>query len=125
MEFPEGMKKIPGKALLPVNSLNGSKHGAFDWNERASVALLEYGMRQSVIDPYLFFKWSNSNLIIVALYVEYIYEENLSFKPLTLNSGWLGLGMEDCKPATTPAAPGNKLQPAEESVPKDFHIAKQ
>jgi hypothetical protein len=51
IEFPEGMKKIPGKALLLVNSLNGSKQGAFDWNERANVAFLEYGMQQCVIDP--------------------------------------------------------------------------
>jgi hypothetical protein len=70
MQFPEGMKKIPGKALLLVNSLNGSTQGAFDWNERASEALLEYGMQQSVIDPCLFFLWSNTNLTIVALYVD-------------------------------------------------------
>jgi hypothetical protein len=29
-------------------------------------------------------------------------------------------GMEDCKPATTPVAPGTKLQPAEESGPEKF-----
>jgi hypothetical protein len=48
------MKKIPGKALLLVNSLNGSKIGTLNWNKRANAALLEYGVQESVIDPCLF-----------------------------------------------------------------------
>jgi hypothetical protein len=70
MEFPDGMRKIPGKALLLVNSLNGSKQGAFDWNARAHAALLELGLQQSIIDPCLYFKWTNQDLTMVALYVD-------------------------------------------------------
>jgi hypothetical protein len=70
MDFPDGMRKIPGKALLLVNSLNGSKQGAFDWNARAHQALIDIGLVQSIADPCLYYQWQNNELTMVALYVD-------------------------------------------------------
>jgi hypothetical protein len=103
--------------------------------------------------------WSNTNLTIVALYVDdskvlsdtqqelqqVITHLKSKFKLKTADpKQWLGLkitkeqdkitvtyeqeirellrefGMEDCKPATTPVAPGTKLQPAEDSRSENF-----
>ncbi len=45
MKFPRGTKKIPGKALLLVNSLNGTKQSAFDWHTKARKLLLELNFK--------------------------------------------------------------------------------
>jgi hypothetical protein len=70
MQFPKGMKKIPGHALLLVHSLNGTKQGAHDWHRRAHEALTNLDFRPSPIEPCLYYKWSHGNLSMVALYVD-------------------------------------------------------
>jgi len=155
MEFPEGMKRIPGKALLLVHSLNGSKQGAYDWNARAHDALIELGLKQSISDPCLYFRWDSKDLTMVALFVDDFRiisdkRETMELVKLQLQakfkmkdapeSLWLGLqilksnegikincktkianmletfGLRDCKPMTTPAAPGTKLIPARQGT---------
>ena len=72
MQFPQGLKKIPGKALKLTNSINGKKQGAHDWHSIASESLMLIGFLQSVSDPSLYYMWTdhNSCLTLVGLYVD-------------------------------------------------------
>jgi hypothetical protein len=147
MDFPKGMKSIPGHALLLTHSLNDTKQGAHDWHRRAHDALTEMDFRASAIEPCLYHKWKHGALCMVALYADDFriisdvendvrqIEMQLKghFKLKTSAHNQLGLkidksingiyisarakiesvlkdiGMADCKPCTTPAAPGSKL----------------
>jgi hypothetical protein len=70
MEFPKGMKNIPGHALLLVHSLNGTKQGAHDWHARAHDALTSLGFTNCAVEPCIYFNWRAGRLRIVALYVD-------------------------------------------------------
>jgi hypothetical protein len=70
MKFPEGMKKIPGKALLLLNSMNGTKQGAYDWHEKADELLLLLLFKSTTVDPCLYYRWDGEILTLVALYVD-------------------------------------------------------
>jgi hypothetical protein len=69
MEFPDGMKKIPGQ-YLEIKALQGTKHGAYNWHVTARRVLMEMGFQMAVTQPCYFNKWDNDIFTHIRLYVD-------------------------------------------------------
>jgi transposase InsO family protein len=67
--FPDGMTKIEGK-VLEINSLQGTKQGAYDWHELAREHLIQTGFNISKSQPCYFYKWDGECFSQVRLYVD-------------------------------------------------------
>ena len=67
--FPDGMTKIEGK-VLEINSLQGTKQGAYDWHEVAREHLLLTGFTVSKSQPCYFYKWDGECFTQIRLYVD-------------------------------------------------------
>jgi len=70
MDWPAGIKKIPGKALLLVNSLQGTKQGAHDWFLQVIKFLESIGFRQSISEPCYFYKWIEGRFCQIVVWVD-------------------------------------------------------
>jgi hypothetical protein len=70
MEIPDGMIKVPNKALLIQHSLQGTKQGARDWHEQANGTILQMKFKRSTIDPCFYFRWDGEYFTQIALYVD-------------------------------------------------------
>ena len=68
MEFPDGMKKIPGHCL-EIKALQGTKQGAYNWHVTARRVLIEMGFQMAVTQPCYFYKWDNDIFTHIRLYV--------------------------------------------------------
>ena len=69
MEFPDGMKKIPGHCL-EIKALQGTKQGAYNWHVTARRVLLEIGFHMAVTQPCYFYKWDGETFTQIRLYVD-------------------------------------------------------
>lgn len=56
MAFPDGMMKLPGKALLLQNAINGTKQAAHDLHQLAKQRILTLEFSISVCNPCLFYR---------------------------------------------------------------------
>eukprot|EP00595_Chromulina_sp_UTEXLB2642_P000703 CAMPEP_0196761278 /NCGR_PEP_ID=MMETSP1095-20130614/439_1 /TAXON_ID=96789 ORGANISM="Chromulina nebulosa, Strain UTEXLB2642" /NCGR_SAMPLE_ID=MMETSP1095 /ASSEMBLY_ACC=CAM_ASM_000446 /LENGTH=950 /DNA_ID=CAMNT_0042110571 /DNA_START=657 /DNA_END=3506 /DNA_ORIENTATION=- len=70
MEIPDGMIKVPNKALLMQHSLQGTKQGARDWHEHANRTILKLKFKRSTIDPCFYYRWDGECFTQIALYVD-------------------------------------------------------
>jgi hypothetical protein len=70
MRFPDGLKKVPGKGLLLVSSLNGLKQSAHNWNNMANKFLEDQKFKRSFYDPCLYFRWHEGKFMMVVLWVD-------------------------------------------------------
>lgn len=71
MRFPAGIPRPPGKTLRMISSLNGTKQGGYNWYIMANKFMMEdTGFSRCSYDPCLYWKWIDTNLLIVILYVD-------------------------------------------------------
>jgi hypothetical protein len=70
MQFPPGMKKVPGKAIRLFHSLNGMKQASFNWHGKARSHLTAIGFKSSGVDSCFFYRWKSDMLSMVILFVD-------------------------------------------------------
>ena len=70
MRAPEGIKLPPGKVIKLINSMNGTKQGAFNWNYEADILLKSLNFKATNSDSCFYYRYNNNNLTICALYVD-------------------------------------------------------
>ena len=69
MEFPPGLKKLPGKALLFLHSINETEQGDHDWYITLREVLFDIGFKSCVLEPCLYVKWKSELLTLIAVFV--------------------------------------------------------
>ena len=67
MMQPEGFTDNTGKVLHLKKSLYGLKQASRLWNQKINRALNKYGLKQSKIDPCVYFTGEDSSIIIIAV----------------------------------------------------------
>jgi len=70
MDFPQGVERIPGKALRLLHSLNGLKQGAFNWFKMITKFLKTINLKPCISEPCLFTRRDNGSLLMIALYTD-------------------------------------------------------
>lgn len=69
-KIPAGMRPMPGKALLLVHALNGTKQASRLWHDKADLLLRDLGFTPLYGEPCLYKRWDSDKLTIIGLFVD-------------------------------------------------------
>lgn len=67
---PEGIQNVDGNVFKLQKALYGLKQASLTWNKKLDSVLLKNGLKRSKVDPCIYFKRENGNIIFVAIYVD-------------------------------------------------------
>jgi hypothetical protein len=73
MEVPDGFEHQPDEVVLLLKSMYGLVQAALQFFKKFKAVLLKIGFTQSVAEPCLFIKRSNSKIILIVIHVDDCY----------------------------------------------------